>query len=165
MKNKVTSLAGFIAKANPIITGYCNYFRFGNSSRNFTDLSRWLYHAICNWLYKRKGWKVSAIKKHLTSYLEHENLPTPGGWFWYYGKWKNRRNDKRIIFLKRHASNFNIIYPKPRPQPGLSYYDLEDKAKLISMMLALSPARKKEIFYALAYRLRLVLRPLKGAAR
>jgi RNA-directed DNA polymerase len=49
------TLSSFIRRANPVITGYCNFYRFGNSSKNFTDLSRWLYFRVNNWLIRRKG--------------------------------------------------------------------------------------------------------------
>jgi 5-methylcytosine-specific restriction endonuclease McrA len=75
----------------------------------------------------------------------HPNLPTPSRWFWYYGAWRGRRKDNRVIFLRRHASDFHIIYPRPSPTGGLDYFDLKDRQAIISISLALSPGRISNI--------------------
>jgi RNA-directed DNA polymerase len=81
-----TGVASAIARINPIITGFCNYYRFSNASKCFTNLSRWLYFKMANWLHKVKGWSVAKINKHLKEHCDSTHCPTPGGWFWYKGK-------------------------------------------------------------------------------
>jgi len=142
--NKQTSLPSFIARANPIITGFCNFYRFSNSSDTFGVLSIWLYHAVNNWLRRRKGWSIERISNHISEHKDNEACPTPGGWFWYLGLWKNRTYDSRVIFLKRHSS-YTIIYPRPSPQAGLDFFNIEDREKLISINIQLSPGRKRTV--------------------
>jgi RNA-directed DNA polymerase len=53
-KNRTVGLPRLIASINPIITGFCNFYRFGNCSQQFGSLSIWLYHFMINYLHRRK---------------------------------------------------------------------------------------------------------------
>lgn len=88
-KHLSTSLGRYIANSNPIISGWCNYYRFSNASDTFDKVSRWLYFRTSKWLL-RKGWSVAKIEKHLHAQEGHQNNPCrfAGGWFWYLGSLK-----------------------------------------------------------------------------
>nr|ALO21699.1 putative HNH endonuclease [Stephanosphaera pluvialis] len=149
------SISTAISKINPIITGFSNYYRFGNSSRTFASLSRWLYFKMTRWLFRTKGWSTERVNKHLTDQQEHPNCPSPGGWFWTYGSWRGRKYDNRVIFLKRYFKNFPIIYIRKRIPSQLNYYDLNDRAIIHKFQLDMSPGRRSKLLAASEFRCRL----------
>lgn len=62
IRDKKNDLSTFIRRINPIITGFCNYFRFSNAADTFGDLSlicKGLYFFVNNWLIRltyKEGW-------------------------------------------------------------------------------------------------------------
>ena len=89
---------------------------------------------------------MKLVNETLRKHKDLEHCPTPGGWFWYSGKWKNRKNDIRIIFLKRYASDFSIIYFKRLVAlSGYNFDDPEDHQQIVNINMDLSPARLKAI--------------------
>jgi RNA-directed DNA polymerase len=48
-----------IAKLNPVLRGWGNYFRSGTSSREFLKADRFVYSRLTRWLYRRGGQRKS----------------------------------------------------------------------------------------------------------
>lgn len=46
-----------IADLNPVLRGWCNYFRTGNASRHFVSLDRFLKSRLLRLIGQREGWK------------------------------------------------------------------------------------------------------------
>ena len=44
-----------IAKLNPVIRGWGNYFRSGNADREFNELDSYVYRRITSWIHRRGG--------------------------------------------------------------------------------------------------------------
>ena len=160
----------FISKANPVITGWCNYFRFANSSDTFDIMSKWLYFRVNNWLIRKRQWTVPRIislsKQSLERlkcgpcpHLEHKkrqesHLNNPcrnaGGWYWYNRSAKKGKTSV-VVFLKHHRNDFKIIYlsggKKPAPKPNLSYFNLEDRNEINpqGISYSLSPGKRTDV--------------------
>jgi RNA-directed DNA polymerase len=141
-KYSQVGLPRFISTANPIITGFCNYYRYGNCSQIFGSLSRWLYWHVRHFLLNRKGWKLKKLYAHLTQHKEDTNCPTPAGWFWKIGEWRSKVGAS-VIFLRRHA-NVKIIYVDTHKKFGsYNYYDPKDREEIIKGLLMYSHGRMK----------------------
>ncbi|WP_407542163.1 group II intron reverse transcriptase/maturase (plasmid) [Deinococcus radiomollis] len=69
-----------IARLNPIIRGWANYFRMGVSSKIFAGLDHWMFIRTCRWTKSR-----------------HNTKP----WHWvkekYWGRWNKSRRDKWVF--------------------------------------------------------------------
>lgn len=50
---KHRTLADLLHRLNPVLRGWCNYFRHGVSSRTFSYLDHYAFWRIVNWLKKR----------------------------------------------------------------------------------------------------------------
>ena len=69
IREKVRSLTGrrrwagmkdirdVIAVLNPVLRGWCNYFRTGNASRHFNSLDRFLASRLVRLIGQREGWR------------------------------------------------------------------------------------------------------------
>jgi RNA-directed DNA polymerase len=101
-RSKTTSLSRLIAPVNPIITGFCNFYRFGNCSQQFFSLSIWLYFFMIRFLRHRKGWSVKRIIGHLSLHKKNEFCPSSSGWFWYKGPWRSGKKDFRFSKTSCH---------------------------------------------------------------
>ncbi len=44
-----------IAKLNPVLRGWGNYFRSGTCSRQFLNMDRFVWQRLCRWFYRRGG--------------------------------------------------------------------------------------------------------------
>lgn len=140
----------FIAKANPIITGWCNYFRYANSSESFDLMSKWLYFRVNNWLIKKKQWTVTKIIEHKNKHLFHPNNPcrNAGGWYWYLRPARKGKTSI-VVFLKHHRNDYKIIYlsggKKHAPLPALSFFNLYDRDKIRKVSYSLSPGKRTDV--------------------
>jgi RNA-directed DNA polymerase len=52
-KNKARNLANLIYTLNPVIRGWCMYFRYGVSKATFSYLEAYTWHRVLRWLRKR----------------------------------------------------------------------------------------------------------------
>src|SRR5262249_30227309 len=52
-----------IAKLNPVLRGWANYFRSGTASREFLKVDRYVYARLVGWLYRRGGQRSGRWKK------------------------------------------------------------------------------------------------------
>jgi RNA-directed DNA polymerase len=50
---KHRTLAGLLQRVNPVLRGWCTYFRHGVSSRTFSYLDHFAFWRIVGWLRKR----------------------------------------------------------------------------------------------------------------
>jgi RNA-directed DNA polymerase len=48
-----------IAKLNPVLRGWGNYFRTGTCSREFLKVDRFVYSRLTRWLYRRGGQRTT----------------------------------------------------------------------------------------------------------
>jgi hypothetical protein len=48
-----------IAKLNPVLRGWGNYFRSGTASREFLKIDRYVYARLVRWLYRRGGQRAT----------------------------------------------------------------------------------------------------------
>jgi RNA-directed DNA polymerase len=48
-----------IAKLNPVLRGWGNYFRSGTTSREFLKMDRFVYERLVRWLYRRGGQRAT----------------------------------------------------------------------------------------------------------
>jgi RNA-directed DNA polymerase len=57
-RNRISnSLADIVRSLNPVITGWRNYFKAGNSSKQFQNLDRYLCGRVRMWILTSKGKK------------------------------------------------------------------------------------------------------------
>jgi RNA-directed DNA polymerase len=57
--NTNQALADLLARLNPVLRGWANYFRHGVSSRTFDYLNSWSWWRVVNWLrhkHPKAGW-------------------------------------------------------------------------------------------------------------
>jgi RNA-directed DNA polymerase len=57
--NTNQTLANLLARLNPVLRGWANYFRHGVSSRTFDYLNSWSWWRVVNWLrhkHPKSGW-------------------------------------------------------------------------------------------------------------
>jgi RNA-directed DNA polymerase len=52
-----------IAKLNPVLRGWANYFRSGTTSREFLKVDRYVYTRLVRWLWRRGGQRQGRWKK------------------------------------------------------------------------------------------------------
>jgi RNA-directed DNA polymerase len=65
-RNKHQTLAALLRKLNPVLRGWCNYFRHGVSSRTFSYLDHYAWWRVVWWLRKRHdGLKWSTLSRRL----------------------------------------------------------------------------------------------------
>jgi RNA-directed DNA polymerase len=81
-------IAEVVALINPILRGWLNYFRMGNSSRAFSCVKRWVIEKIRRHIMRAKG---------------------RGGFGW------KRWNDKELLAMHKVYSDYTI--PSKRPNP------------------------------------------------
>jgi RNA-directed DNA polymerase len=53
------SVAQLIAKLNPVLRGWGNYFRTGTCSREFLNMDRFVFNRLARWLLRRGGQRKS----------------------------------------------------------------------------------------------------------
>ncbi len=53
--NGAKSVHEVIAKLNPVLRGWSNYFRSGNADREFNELDSYVYRRVTNWINRRGG--------------------------------------------------------------------------------------------------------------
>ena len=58
------SAENLIKTLNPIIRGWCNYYRFVNSSGTFTTLNHWLWERLWQWATRRHPNKSNGWRKY-----------------------------------------------------------------------------------------------------
>ena len=54
-RNSGEDVKQVIAKLNPVLRGWANYFRSGTTSREFLKVDRFVYARLVRWLYRRGG--------------------------------------------------------------------------------------------------------------
>ena len=52
-----------IAKLNPVLRGWGNYFRTGNADRKFNQLDSYVYARLVRWMQRRGGQRVGRVEK------------------------------------------------------------------------------------------------------
>ncbi len=52
-----------IAKLNPVLRGWGNYFRSGNADQKFNQLDHYVYARLVRWLYRRGGQRAGRVKR------------------------------------------------------------------------------------------------------
>jgi len=58
-RNSGEDVKQIIAKLNPVLRGWGNYFRTGTCSREFLKMDRFVYSRLMRWLYRRGGQRAS----------------------------------------------------------------------------------------------------------
>ena len=53
--NRAKDVKEVVAALNPVVRGWGNYFRFGNSDREFGRLDNYIYRRITRWMWRRGG--------------------------------------------------------------------------------------------------------------
>jgi RNA-directed DNA polymerase len=102
-RNKARSLANLIYTLNPIIRGWCAYFRHGVSKATFSYLEAFTWHRVFRWLRKRHP-KVT-VKELRRRYLP-DWRPTDGDAQLYYA-------DQTVVTRYRYRGT-RIPNPFPR---------------------------------------------------
>jgi group II intron reverse transcriptase/maturase len=72
------TIAAMVAKLNPIIRGWRNYFRVGNSTKKFQDLDRYVRQRMVQWIRARMKAGIALKQLHAllrTSGLTHFSEP------------------------------------------------------------------------------------------
>ena len=65
-RNKHRTLAALLRKLNPVLRGWCNYFRHGVSSRTFSYLDHYAWWRVVWWMRKRhQGLNWSTLSRRL----------------------------------------------------------------------------------------------------
>lgn len=83
------SLADLLRQLNPVLRGWCNYFRHAAASGTFGYLDHYTWHRVARWLLKRhKGltWK-QLYRRHMTS-----------------GPWRRFTEDGTILFSPQETA-------------------------------------------------------------
>ena len=52
-----------IAKLNPVLRGWGNYFRTGNADRKFNQLDSYVYGRLAHWMVRRAGQRAGRVEK------------------------------------------------------------------------------------------------------
>ena len=52
-----------IAKLNPVLRGWGNYFRSGNADRKFNQLDQYVFGCLMRWQYRRGGQRKGRVEK------------------------------------------------------------------------------------------------------
>lgn len=64
-REKHRTLADLLRRLNPVLRGWCNYFRHGVSSRSFSYLDHYAFWRIVGWLRKRHvGLNWGTLHRH-----------------------------------------------------------------------------------------------------
>jgi len=66
-RNRHRSLAVVLRRLNPVLRGWCNYFRHGVSQRTFSYLDYYTFWRVFGWLHKRHHGlsKHTLVRRHL----------------------------------------------------------------------------------------------------
>jgi len=62
-QNSGADVKQIIAKLNPVLRGWANYFRSGTTSREFLKVDRFVYARLVRWLYRRGGQRPGRWEK------------------------------------------------------------------------------------------------------
>src|SRR3954453_13232229 len=62
-QNSGADVKQIIAKLNPVLRGWANYFRSGTTSREFLKVDRFVYVRLVRWLYRRAGQRPGRWEK------------------------------------------------------------------------------------------------------
>lgn len=81
--NQAASAEKVIEALNPVIRGWCNYYRFVNSTDTFDNLSHWIWGRLWQWTERRhhdkgKQWrKNSTCCPHAADSAFHQSRKIP----------------------------------------------------------------------------------------
>jgi RNA-directed DNA polymerase len=103
-KNKAASSAQLIKKLNPIIVGWCNYFRYSECVKDFTQVEYALFGQIRAWVFRRKSKGLKTAHEIKRKYFPPDTTITfnktkhKGNWI-LVGEDLDRQKDKKQVFL------------------------------------------------------------------
>lgn len=103
-KNKAASSAQLIKQLNPIIVGWCNYFKYCECSKDFKQVEYALFGQIRAWVFRRKSKGLRSFKKLKLKYFPPDTTITFNGTK-HKGNWilvdedLDRRKCKKQVFL------------------------------------------------------------------
>jgi RNA-directed DNA polymerase len=103
-KNKAASSAQLIQKLNPIIVGWCNYFKYCECVKDFKQIEFALFGQIRAWVFRRKSKGLKTEHKIKVKYFPSDTIITfnntkhKGNWI-LVGEDLERKNQKKQVFL------------------------------------------------------------------
>lgn len=103
-KNKAASSAQLIKKLNPIIVGWCNYFRYCECVKDFKQVEYALFGQIRAWVFRRKSKGLKSEQKIKLKYfppdttITFNNTKHKGNWI-LVGEDLDRKQRKKQVFL------------------------------------------------------------------
>jgi RNA-directed DNA polymerase len=102
-KNKAASTAQLIKKLNPIIVGWCNYFKYGQCVKDFKQVEYGLFGQIRAWVFRRKSKGLSEHQIKIKYFPPETNVTFNGtkhvGNWILVGQDLDRSNQKKQVFL------------------------------------------------------------------
>lgn len=105
--NRSASAGHLIAMLNPVIIGWCNYFKFCDCSRDFKQVEFSFFGQLRAWVFRRKSKGLNSREKIKEKYFPSETQVIfngnkhKGNWI-LMGTLIDRRGQKKIV---------NLVYP------------------------------------------------------
>lgn len=123
---KSQSVLAIIAKINPIIRGWTNYFRIGISSQTFSKLDSWMFYRECRYANRMHPEKSSSWRN--TRYGGKLNLNREDNWVFGY----KRTGQHLLKFSWSNIERHTLVKGRSSPDdPNLKEYWMErEKAKV-----------------------------------